>query len=126
MLWCSGVYFHCFSGCYDKKIGSVELFCKVRNGWAQSSLTLGYSMAKLLKKLACNFTAMKVEIISILFHEVLHAKPHHYRLLQSVLKHSLNSTQVNFKLINQVGYCASGDGCNKWALYSFTKFSAPP
>ena len=50
MLWYSGVHFRCFLGCYDEN-QSVELFYKVKNGWDQSGLTLGYSLAKLLKKL---------------------------------------------------------------------------
>ena len=41
----------------------------MRNGWDQSGLTLGYSLVKLLKKLAYNFTVIQVWIESILFHE---------------------------------------------------------
>ena len=48
---------------------SVELFYKMRNGWDQSGLMLGYSLVKLLKKLAYNFTVIQVWIESILFHE---------------------------------------------------------
>jgi len=55
---------------------------------------LGYSLAKLLKKLTCNFTVMQAQIKIMKF-----CMPNctiTAWLSQTVLKHSLNNTQVDF------------------------------
>jgi len=49
------VDFQCFTDSLDEKTKRRIVFYKVINGLVQSGLTLGYSVAKLLKKISLLF-----------------------------------------------------------------------